>query len=163
MKILGIDPGFGRLGYAIIETAGNKTAVLDCGYVETSPKIAHEKRLLKIAEETSSLIKKYQPKVIALEKIFFAKNQKTALQVAEARGILIYLATSAGIAIREYTPLEVKVALCGYGKAEKKQVQRMLKMILGISSLPKSDDASDALAIAITCASCISSLRTGDL
>ncbi len=153
MKILGIDPGFGRLGYALIEADKKNCRVIDCSCVETSPKLKYEKRLLIIAEKIKKIIAEEKPEVVAFEKIFFAKNQKTALQIAEVRGILIYLAAAAEIPYCEYTPLEIKMALTGYGKATKEQVQKMLKILLKLESLPKLDDATDALATALTCAS----------
>ncbi len=155
MKILGIDPGFGRLGYAIIEADKKNCRVIDCSCVETSPKLKYEKRLLFIAEKIKNLISENRPEAMALEKIFFTSNQKTAMQVSEVRGILIYLAASSHIPYFEYTPLEIKMALCGYGRATKDQIQKMLKILLKIEFLPKLDDASDALATALTCAVCL--------
>lgn len=161
MKILGIDPGFGRLGYAVIEKdeESPQIRVIDCSCLETSKNLDYYGRLLAIAEKIKKIILKHKPKIMAIEKIFFTKNQKTAMQIAEVRGILMYLAILHNITVKEYTPLEVKIALCGYGKAEKEQVQKMLKTILKIRSLPKIDDATDALAIAITCISCIHSYK----
>ena len=152
MKILGIDPGFSRLGYAILETDKKSFRVIDCDCFETKPKSDYGKRLLLVADKVKKLISKHKPDVMAIERVFFAKNQKTALQIAEVRGILLYLAASSKIPAYEHTPLEVKMALCGYGKATKEQVQKMLKTILKAPSLPKSDDATDALAIGLTCA-----------
>lgn len=150
MIILGIDPGFGRLGYAVLEKSGAKIKVLECDCLETSAKTEYEKRLLMIADKIKNLISKYRPQVMAIEKIFFAANQKTAFKIAEVRGILIYLAAVNNIAVNEYTPLEIKMALCGYGKAPKEQVGKMLKILLQLKSLPKLDDASDALAVGFT-------------
>ena len=155
MIILGIDPGFGRLGYAVIKSEKNDVQVIECSCLETSSKQKHEKRLILIADKVKELLSKYRPQTLALEKIFFAKNQKTALQVAEIRGILLYLAASSGIPVCEYGPLEVKMAICGYGKAAKDQVEKMIKILLKLQSLPKSDDAVDALAISLTCAACL--------
>lgn len=154
MKILGIDPGFGRLGYAILEKdkKSSQIRVIDCACLETSPKTDYEKRLLIIAKKIKELISRHKPDTLAIERIFFAKNQKTALQIAEVRGIIIYLAVSSGIPVYEYTPLEVKMALTGYGKAAKEQVYKMLKILLKTEALPKQDDAADALAICLTCA-----------
>lgn len=153
MVILAIDPGFGRLGYAVMEIRRESPRVITSSCFETSPKLEYKKRLLLVGEKIKGLIAKYQPQVMALEKIFFAKNQKTALKIAEVRGILIYLAASSGIAVYEYTPLEVKMALCGYGQATKDQVRKMLKILLKLPSLPKLDDASDAIAVGFTCIS----------
>ncbi len=155
MIILGIDPGFSRLGYAVIDTDKGKFKVIDCACFETSSRLEYGKRLVLVANKVKDLISKHKPQFLAIEKIFFAKNQKTALQIAEVRGILLYLAASSGISTCEYTPLEIKMALCGYGKATKEQVQKMLKILLNIPFLPKEDDASDALAICLTCASCL--------
>ncbi len=152
MKILGIDPGFGRLGYAILESDRKNSRVIDCSCLETSSKSEYRERLVLVADKIKELIKKHQPDAVALEKIFFAKNQKTALQIAEVRGVLIYLAASSNIPFYEYTPLEIKAALCGYGKATKEQVQKMLKILLKLPSLPKTDDSTDALAISLVCA-----------
>ena len=157
MIILGIDPGFGRLGYAVLETGKNNkkdAEVVECSCLETDPKSDYLKRLVLVADRVKDLIVKYKPEVISLEKIFFTQNQKTAFQIAEVRGILLYLAASAGIPCYEYTPLEVKMALCGYGKATKEQVQKMLKILLKLQTLPKLDDATDAMAIGLTCAVC---------
>ena len=155
MKILGIDPGFARLGYAILEKNKNSLRVIDCACFETKPKSDYGKRLLLVADKVKKLISKHKPDAMAIERVFFAKNQKTALQIAEVRGILLYLAASSKIPAYEHTPLEVKMALCGYGKATKEQVQKMLKTLLKLASLPKSDDATDALAIGLTCAYCL--------
>lgn len=159
MIILGIDPGFSRLGYAVLETSKKNVRVIDCDCFETSSKLNYGKRLLLVADKVKKLISKHKPDAMAIEKIFFAKNQKTALQIAEVRGILLYLAAYSKIPACEYTPLEVKMALCGYGKATKEEVQKMLKILLKNVPLPKSDDAADALAICLTCAYC---LPTGD-
>lgn len=155
MIILGIDPGFSHLGYAIIDVNKGNSKVIDCSCFKTSPRLEYGKRLVLVAEKVKELISKHQPQFLAIERVFFAKNQKTALQVAEVRGVLIYIAASSGIPTCEYTPLEIKMALCGYGKATKEQVQKMLKILLNMNFLPKEDDASDALAISLTCASCL--------
>ena len=159
MKILGIDPGFGRLGYAIIEKNGESSqiTVIDCSCFETDSKTEYYKRLLAVAEKIRKLMIKYRPDAVAVEKIFFTQNKKTAFQIAEIRGIIIYLAVSSKIPVFEYTPLEVKMALCGYGRADKNQISKMLELILGLKYLPKKDDAADALAISLTCANSISS------
>lgn len=155
MIILGIDPGFARLGYAILESDKKNVRVIVCDCFETSQKLSYEKRLVLAAGKVKSLLSKYRPDAIAIEKVFFAKNRKTALQIAEVRGVLLYLAASLKLPAYEYTPLQVKMALCGYGKATKEEVQKMLKTLLKTPSLPKSDDATDALAIGLTCAYCL--------
>lgn len=152
MKILGIDPGFGRLGYAILQIDKKSFRVIDCDCFETRAKSDFSKRLVLVADKVKKLISKHRPDIMAIEKIFFAKNQKTALQIAEVRGVLLYLAASSNVPAYEHTPLEVKMALCGYGRATKEQVQKMLKILLKLPSLPRSDDATDALAIGLTCA-----------
>lgn len=146
---MGIDPGFGRMGWAIVEKnkQGEKLIGADC--IETDPKEKHENRLVKIGQELEKIMKKHQPQAIAVEKLFFAKNQKTALRVAQTQGIIFYLASLYNLTVHEFTPLEIKTALCGYGRADKTQVRKMLKMILGLNQLPKLDDASDAIAIAL--------------
>jgi crossover junction endodeoxyribonuclease RuvC len=155
MKILGIDPGFGKLGYAVIEAKKGEIQVIDCDCFETSSKLDYKKRLVLAADRVKRLISKHRPEAIAIEKVFFAKNQKTAFQIAEVRGVLLYLAAYSKTPVYEYTPLEVKMALCGYGKATKEEVQKMLKILTKMQSLPKSDDATDALAICLTCAYCV--------
>jgi len=155
MIILGIDPGFSRLGYAVLETDKKNVCIINCNCFETNPKLDYAKRLVLVADQVKKLISKYRPEAIALEKVFFAKNQKTAFQIAEVRGILLYLAADLKIPVYEYTPLEVKMALCGYGKATKEDIQKMLKILLKKRSLPKLDDATDALAISLTCAYCL--------
>jgi crossover junction endodeoxyribonuclease RuvC len=161
MKILGIDPGFARMGYAILEGDKKNIRVIDCDCFETSSKLDYKKRLVLVADKVKGLVSKYRPAAIAIEKVFFAKNQKTALQIAEVRGILLYLSACLKIPAYEYTPLEVKMALCGYGKATKEEVQKMLKILTKKQSLPKSDDATDALAIGLTCAYHLPRLSAG--
>jgi crossover junction endodeoxyribonuclease RuvC len=155
MIILGIDPGFARMGYAILESDKKNVRVIDCDCFETNSKLNYGKRLMLASNKVKSLISKYRPAALAIEKVFFAKNQKTALQIAEVRGVLLYLAACSKVPVYEYTPLQVKMALCGYGKADKEQIQRMLKILFKGQSLPKSDDAADALAICLTCAATI--------
>lgn len=150
IKILGIDPGFGRLGYSVIAREGNNYAVECMGCLETHSGTAYEKRLLSVGSDIEKIISEKKPDIIALEKIYFTKNQTTALKVAEARGIIIFLAARENIPLMEFTPLEVKAAVCGYGKADKKQVQTMVKMLLKLNEMPKYDDTTDALAIALT-------------
>lgn len=155
MIILGIDPGFARMGYAVLESTREDSKIIECSCIETSSDSNYENRLALIADKIKYLLAEYKPEALAIEKIFFAANQKTALKIAEVRGILLYLAVSEKIPVFEYTPLEVKMSLCGYGKASKDQVQKMVKILLKIQSLPKLDDAVDAIAIALACASCL--------
>lgn len=153
MIILGIDPGFGRLGCAVLkkEKSGEKLIFSTC--LISDKKLPHEKRLLFLARELEKIIKKYRPDIIAVEKIFFFKNQKTIIGVAEARGMILYLAALKNIPIKEFTPLEIKMALTGYGRAEKQQVENMVKVILKPKKAIKSDDEIDAIACALTCSS----------
>lgn len=150
--ILGIDPGYGRLGYAILKKTDCGEQLLEYFCIETTPKDNHQKRILKIAKEIEGVIRKYKPDILAIEKIYFAKNQKTALNVSEIKGIILYLAAKNEIKIVEYTPLEIKVAVCGYGKATKEQVKKTLNLLLKLEKKPKYDDTTDAIAICLTCA-----------
>ena len=155
MIILGIDPGTARIGYAVIEKKDSDNLnLLTCGCLE--PKSKEQKdRLGEISDLISDLISKYHPEILAIEKLFFAKNAKTALSVSEARGVIINSANSFNLKIFDFTPPEVKLAITGYGKAEKEQVRKMACRILRIEIMPKLDDTSDALAIALTaCYTC---------
>lgn len=153
MLILGIDPGLAITGYAIIKTdIYNKLSVIEYGCIRTSKKDEHSQRLLKIYTDLRKIFKKYKPDKIAIENIYFAKNVKTAMKVGEARGITILAASKSRAEIVEFTPLQVKQALTGYGHATKVQIQKMVKIILNLQKIPKPDDAADALAIAICCA-----------
>jgi len=148
MIILGIDPGTTRVGYAVIKKKDSDNLnLLTCGCLESKNK-EQKDRLKEISDLILDLILKYRPEVLAIEKLFFTKNAKTALAVAEARGVIINSANS--LNIREFTPLEIKVAITGYGKAEKEQVKKMACRILKLEKMPKIDDTSDALAIALT-------------
>ncbi|MEK7578284.1 MAG: crossover junction endodeoxyribonuclease RuvC [Patescibacteria group bacterium] len=150
MIILGIDPGTARVGYAVIEKKDSDNLnLLISGCLEAKNK-EQKDRLGEISGLISGLILEYHPEVLAIEKLFFAKNTKTALAVAEARGVIINSANSLNLNICEFTPLEVKVAVTGYGKAEKEQVKKMVCRILNLKKMPKLDDISDALAIALT-------------
>jgi crossover junction endodeoxyribonuclease RuvC len=151
MIILGIDPGFERIGCAVLEKDKGKENLFFSTCIVTDRKVSHEKRLLHLGQELEKIIKKYKPDILAIEKLFFTTNQKTALKVSEARGVVLYLSAINKIPIIEFTPLEIKMALTGYGKAEKRQVQEMVKAILKLKTLPKSDDEVDAIACAITC------------
>ena len=150
MIILGIDPGTTRIGYAVIEKKDCDTLdLMTYGCLE--PQVKRQKeRLGEISKFVSELIVKYRPEVLAIEKIFFTKNVKTVLSVAEARGVIINNASSANLEIFDFTPLEVKLAITGYGRAEKEQVRQMVCRILKIAKKPILDDTSDALAIALT-------------
>ena len=152
MVILGIDPGLATTGYGIIKKdAGNLNSVAS-GCLSTPASMELPVRLLDIKRGLEKLIKKHKPDRAAIEQLFFAKNAKTALSVAHARGVILSTLAANGIPANEYTPLQVKQAVTGYGRAEKIQLQKMVRLILKLSRLPKPDDAADALAIAICCA-----------
>lgn len=150
MKILGIDPGTATTGYGIIYSSRNdKLFCLDYGSINTSSFSNPYKRLWQIEKEVRQLINKTQPDVLAIEKLYFFKNSKTAISVSQAKGIILLTATKKKIPILEFTPLEVKTTIVGYGRAKKIQIQKMIKILLGLESIPKPDDAADALALAI--------------
>jgi len=149
MRILGIDPGIATTGFAVIEKEKNTIKVLEMGVFSTPAGLDTPDRLVMIRSDILSIIKAYGPKVAAVEQLFFATNTKTALTVAHARGVLVEAIVSSGVKFYEFTPLQVKQAVTGYGKADKKQMQLMLQMILGSATPPKQDDAADALGIAI--------------
>ncbi len=155
MIILGIDPGLATVGYGIIEIKGNKYSALDYGIIKTQPDMNFPDRLLKIHRDLDELINKYSPDDIAFEELFFNKNVKTALSVAHARGVLILTSKMYNEELYEYTPLQIKQAVVGYGRAEKHQVQEMVKIILNLQEIPKPDDAADALAVAIIHGMCL--------
>jgi len=150
LRILGIDPGFGRSGYGVIEVQGHKQTALVYGCVETAPHTPTGVRLKEIYERMRTIMESYKPDIVAIEQLFFARNVSTALTASEARGVVVLAAEMAGIAQVTYTPLQVKQAVVGYGRAEKSQVQEMVRVLLGLRELPKPDDAADALAVALT-------------
>lgn len=149
MIILGIDPGFAITGYGIVKYEGNKFSAIDYGAVLTKTSTPFAQRLLQIDNELTEIINKYRPDAVSVEELFFNKNIKTAITAAHGRGIALAAAARAGVAVFEYTPLQVKQAVVGYGRAEKAQVQQMVKAILNLPAIPKPDDTADALAIAI--------------
>ena len=150
MRILGIDPGIGRTGWGVIEAQNSKFKAQSFGCIETEPKSETPGRLFAIYDEISNIIKEYQPEVMAIEELFFNKNVKTALVVGQARGVIILTSSQNHLPLAIYTPLQVKIALTGYGRAEKQQVGKMVKTLLGLPEVPKPDDTADALAIALT-------------
>lgn len=150
MRIIGIDPGTGILGFGIIEASGGRTQLVDAGVIRTAAKQADAIRLKTIFEELTDVIKSTKPQAMAVEKLFFAQNVTTAMSVSQARGIVLLAGQQAGLDIYEYTPLQIKQALTGYGRAEKKQIQEMVRVILKLKEPPKPDDCADALAAAIT-------------
>ena len=147
MLTLGIDPGFAILGYAVVQGTKEKPVCLDFGVVKTDLPNLPE-RLVQITQDLELLIEKYQPQQAVVEQLFFFKNQKTAMDVAQSRGVVLYLLAKHKIDIIQVTPMQVKQAVCGYGKASKQQVQKMTQKIFNLESLPKPDDAADSLAIA---------------
>ncbi len=149
MIILGIDPGIAIVGWGVIEFSGNKMKPLAYGAITTPAHTPITQRLKTIYDELSIIIDKYKPEAMAVEELFFNTNVKTAITVAHARGIVLLCASQKGIPDFEYTPLQVKQALTGYGRADKAQIQNMVKIMLGINAVPKPDDTADALAIAI--------------
>lgn len=155
MKILGIDPGTSLIGYGIINAGPRGHQALDFGYFQTKANIQNRNRVKLVYSFFERLIKKTKPEKIALENLFFFKNNKTVIQVSEIRGVLLLAAAKHEVEVFEFTPLQVKQAVSSYGRADKKQVQRMVKLILGLTAEPKPDDVADALALAICCANTI--------
>ncbi|MCR2042517.1 crossover junction endodeoxyribonuclease RuvC [Anaerosalibacter massiliensis] len=149
MIILGIDPGIAIVGYGIVECKGNRFKALDYGAITTDANTPSPERIDIIYREMLSIIDKYNPVDLAIEELFFNKNVKTAIKVGQARGVEILAAVHKGLEIYEYTPLQVKQGVVGYGRADKRQVQEMVKMLLNLKKIPKPDDAADALAIAL--------------
>ncbi|MGE5329162.1 MAG: crossover junction endodeoxyribonuclease RuvC [Deltaproteobacteria bacterium] len=149
MIILGIDPGVATTGYGVISYEGNKFKVLEYGAILTKSNVELPKRLLSINNEIIAIIQRLNPQVFAIEELFFNKNIKTALTVGHARGVAILSAANQNLPVYEYTPLQVKQAVVGYGRADKNQVQQMVKIMLGLNEIPKPDDVADALAVAI--------------
>lgn len=150
MRILGIDPGTAIVGFSIIDFEKNKMNVLDYGCIFTDKDMPMEDRLCKIFTELESIIKKYEPEEMAIEELFFFKNSKTVISVGQARGVIVLCGRLNNLKIFNYTPLQVKMGITGYGKAEKKQIQLMVQKILNLKEIPKPDDAADALAVAVT-------------
>ena len=149
MKILGIDPGMAIVGYGLIEGEDNNFKLLASGSIQTEKSLDDSKRLLEIYKDLSTIVEKYKPDCASVEQLFFFKNQKTVIPVAEARGVILTVLEKYGIPTFSYTPMEVKQVLTGYGRAEKKEVDRMVHIALNTDKLPKLDDTVDAIAIAI--------------
>ncbi len=150
MRILGIDPGTGILGFGVIEIdKKNKAHLVDAGVIRTPVKEDDAVRLQTIFEELTDIIASTKPQIMSVEKLFFAQNITTAMTVSQARGVVLLTAKQAGLEIYEYTPLQIKMALTGYGRADKKQIQEMVRVILELKEVPKPDDCADALAAAI--------------
>ena len=149
MRILGIDPGFAITGYSIIDYVGNKFKLITSGAIETKAKTPFPERLAKIYDDLSEIIDEYKPEAMSVEELFFNNNIKTGINVAQARGVILVVGCQREIPTYEYTPLQVKQAVVGYGRADKVQVQKMVKTILKVDELPKLDDTTDSMAIAI--------------
>jgi len=148
MKILGIDPGIGRTGYALLEQAGNDISLKQVGCITTTIGDIEYKRLLEIKQDLDQLIRKFKPDAVCVESLFFAANAKTAMSVGQARGVIMVTAAEHKLKIIEITPLQVKISATGYGKADKRQVHTMMMKVLKLKKIPKPDDAADAVAIA---------------
>ena len=149
MIILGVDPGIATVGYGVISAEGGKFRALEYGAIITPAHTLLEARLEKIYDDLIAIMKRHKPHFVAVEELFFNKNVKTAVDVAQGRGVILLAARKCGIDLYEYTPLQVKQSLVGYGRAEKTQIMYMTKLMLGLSETPKPDDTADALAIAI--------------
>lgn len=159
LKILGIDPGYAIVGYGVLEYDGYKFRPLGYGAVTTEAGADFSLRLTDIYNDMNTVLDSFKPDVMSIEKLFFNTNQKTGIDVAQARGVIVLSAARRGIPVFEYTPLQVKQSVVGYGRAEKKQVMEMTRTILGLASVPKPDDTADALALAICHGHCSSALK----
>jgi len=151
MRILGIDPGTGILGFGIVDYENNKLLLVDAGVIRTPVHHPDAERLLIIYDELKQLIEEFKPDQMAVEKLFFARNVTTAMTVAQARGVVLLLGQQHKLGLHEFTPLQIKQSVTGYGKADKKQMQEMVRVLLQLKEIPKPDDAADALATAICC------------
>lgn len=151
MRVIGIDPGTGILGFGVIDYINGKTKMVDAGVITTPAHTPLPVRLEDIFDSLSQIVEQTKPEVMAIEKLFFARNVTTAMSVAHARGVAMLVGQKAGLEIEEYTPQQIKQTLTGYGKADKKQVQEMVRLQLGLAEVPKPDDCADALAAAIMC------------
>jgi crossover junction endodeoxyribonuclease RuvC len=150
MRIIGIDPGTGILGFGVIDVIGTKMKLVDAGVIRTPANTPHDERLEEIFDGLSEIIQTNKPDTFSIETLFFTNNITTAMSVAEARGVALLVARKAHLPIAEYTPQQIKQTVTGYGKADKKQVQEMVRVQLGLKEVPKPDDCADALAAAIT-------------
>lgn len=156
MRILGIDPGTGILGFGIIDVdPRGKATLVDAGVIRTPVKQADSERLNTIYEELHEIITTNKPQVMSVEKLFFARNVTTAMSVSQARGVVLLCGKQHGLELHEFTPMQIKQALTGYGRADKKQIQEMVRVLLGLKEIPRPDDAADALAAAICCSTSV--------
>lgn len=151
LRVLAFDPGFERLGVAVIERAGGKDVLLFSDCIRTSAKLAFEDRLLLLGKEVEALTKTWEPQMVAIEDVFFENNAKTAMQVAQVCGVLAYIARSSGLPLFHYSPLQVKVAITGYGKSDKAAVAQMIPRLIALPPRKRLDDEIDAIAIGLTC------------
>jgi len=150
MRILGIDPGTGIVGFGIIDRKGIKNTMVDAGVIRTPANDPAHERLKIIYDDLKGIIEEHKPEIMVVEQLFFAQNVTTAMTVSQARGVILLLGEQMGLKIHEYTPLQIKQALTGYGRAEKSQIQEMVRLQLNLKETPKPDDAADALAAALT-------------
>lgn len=150
MRILGIDPGTGILGFGVVDVKGNTFVLVTAGVIKTPAHTPLDGRLEEIYDGLCEIIAETKPDVVSIEKLFFARNVTTAMSVSHARGVAILAGKKAGLSYAEYTPLQIKQTITGYGKADKKQMQEMIRLQLGLKTIPKPDDAADALGAAIT-------------
>jgi crossover junction endodeoxyribonuclease RuvC len=149
MLVLGLDPGLATMGYGLVAGDGQKLEPVAYGAVHTSAKASTADRLMQLHEELRGILERYDPDVAAMEELFFSNNARTAIVVGEARGVLLLTLAEAELPIAEYTPLQVKQAITGYGQADKSQIQQMVRLLLNLADIPRPDDAADALAISI--------------
>lgn len=154
MRVLGIDPGYAIVGWGVVEYTGNRFSPVGYGAVCTDKNTPFEQRLIEIYDGVQAVCREYRPEALAIEKLYYQHNQTTVIGVAEARGVILLAAAQAGVPIYEYTPMQVKQAVTGYGKAVKKQIQEMTRILLHLESVPKPDDTADALAMAIAHCHC---------
>ncbi|NCO10747.1 crossover junction endodeoxyribonuclease RuvC [Candidatus Saccharibacteria bacterium] len=150
MRILGIDPGTGIMGFGVVDAGQKGVSLVDAGVIRTPAHTPHDERLEDIYDSLTSIFDATKPDACSVEKLFFSKNITTAMSVAEARGVALLVARQHGVPIAEYTPQQIKQTLTGYGKADKKQMQEMVRLQLGLKEVPKPDDAADAIAAAVT-------------
>jgi crossover junction endodeoxyribonuclease RuvC len=149
VRVFGIDPGSERTGYGCVESDGSRHRMIACGAIVTSPRLGFPAQLLRIHQQLAVLLAEHRPECVAVESVFYAANVRSALKLGHARGVAMLAAVEAGYALAEYSPAEIKRAVVGYGRAEKQQVQEMVRLLLGLEEVPTPHDAADALAVAI--------------
>jgi len=159
MRVLGVDPGTATTGFGLVEQESGKIRAVDYGCIRTSPDAPLPQRLHEVHARIQGIIRDFRPDVVAVEQVFFNKNARSALQVGQARGVVLLAANQTGLPVLEYTPLEVKMGVVGYGRASKRQIQSMIKVLLGLEDEPRPDDAADALAVALCCIHTETTLR----